>query len=127
MTFVMCAFVAICTVLIALYLKPQQREIGVLLVIAGTVFLFFVGLKNTSEAVRVIREIVGDSSYSAEVEIMMKALGIAAVTHISADICRESGEGTVASQVEFVGRMEILILSLPLVLELLSLAKAFLL
>jgi len=50
-------------------------------------------------------------------------LGIAAVGQITADICRESGEPTVAGQVEFLAKTEILALALPMAAELLSIAK----
>ncbi len=126
MTLIACATVAIAVVLIALYLKTQQREIAALLVIAGTLLLFLVGLKNTAQAIGVIFELAKDSSYSAEVETMLKALGLAAVSQITADVCREAGEATIAAQVEFVGRLEIVALSLPLVVQLFSLVQAFL-
>ena len=53
-------------------------------------------------------------------EVVFKGLGAALVTHICSAICRETGRSSLADGVEFAGKIEILLLSLPLVRELLS-------
>ena len=68
------------------------------------------------------REISGVLGKDGEiyVETLLKALGIAVITHVCATICRDSGEGSVAGYVELGGRIEIVILSLPLIREIIS-------
>ena len=58
--------------------------------------------------------------------ILLKALGIAFLTHCAADLCKESGEVGLATGVESVGKLEILLLCLPLMEELLAVAKGLL-
>ena len=48
-------------------------------------------------------------------EILFRALGIATLTHLTAEICRDGGENTLATGVETLGKLEILALSLPLI------------
>ena len=48
------------------------------------------------------------------------------MTQYVADICRESGESAAASGVETVGKLEILLLSLPLIDEILRVAERLL-
>ena len=43
-----------------------------------------------------------------------------------ADICRESGEGGAANGVELAGKVELLLLSLPLINDILSVTKELL-
>ncbi|MBR7098337.1 MAG: hypothetical protein IKC59_02890 [Clostridia bacterium] len=57
---------------------------------------------------------------------LFKALGIAWLTQCCADLCRESGENGAASGVELAGKVEILLLSLPLLNEVLEIAKGLL-
>ncbi len=120
------ASAAVAFVLILLWLKSQQKEIAVLFAIGGTVFLFSLTMGQTGEALSVIRDIAKESKYTEEVETMIKALGITAAAQITADICRGAGETVIASQIELVGKVEILALSLPLVARLLILAASFL-
>ena len=55
--------------------------------------------------------------------VLLKALAIAILTQICADMCRECGESSMANGVELIGKMEILILALPLMEAILELAQ----
>lgn len=117
------AGIALGAVFLSLYLRSQQKEIAVLLIISASVILFYIAMKDAGTAVSSIRETVSESGVTAEVETLLKALGIAALTQITADICREAGESTIAGQVELIGKLEIVLLSLPLAAQLLTMAK----
>jgi len=58
--------------------------------------------------------------------VLFKALGIAVLSHYAAELCRESGEGGLAGGVETLGKIEILLLCIPLMEEILSCAKSLL-
>ena len=47
--------------------------------------------------------------------ILIKALGVAFLTEVSASVCRDSGESGLATWVETAGKLEILLLSFPLI------------
>ena len=47
--------------------------------------------------------------------ILLKALGVAFLTEAAASVCRDSGEGGLATWVETAGKLEILLLSFPLI------------
>ena len=68
---------------------------------------------------------VGES-LSRAVEVLLKALGISILAHLTANVCRDAGEGSIAYYVELGAKIEILILSLPLLSELLDLARELL-
>lgn len=78
--------------------------VGMLLLPAGTVLAYVTELTEGTEALD------GETW-----EILLKALGIAFITETAASICRDSGEGTLASWVETAGKLEILLLSFPLI------------
>ena len=59
-------------------------------------------------------------------EILLRALGVAALTEVAGGICRECKEGTVGIFVELAGRLEILILCLPLMEEILESVRGLL-
>jgi stage III sporulation protein AD len=66
------------------------------------------------------------ASTATYVETVLKGLGIVILTQISSDICRDSGEGTLASHIETVGKVELLLLCMPLMKEILSVAQRLL-
>jgi stage III sporulation protein AD len=53
---------------------------------------------------------------------VFKMLGVAWLAQIGADLCREFGSPTVAGYVEGVGKVELLLLALPLLKEVVDLA-----
>ena len=57
---------------------------------------------------------------------LFRALGIALLTHLSAELCRDSGENTVAGWVETLGKLEILTLCLPLIRSVMEMAEEIL-
>lgn len=57
---------------------------------------------------------------------ILRALGIALICELTAAFCRDLGENTVAQGVSLFGRLEILLLSLPLMDQVLEIAKELL-
>ena len=58
--------------------------------------------------------------------LLLKGLCIAIVCEVSANICRECGEGAISSGIETAGKVEILLLSLPLITKILDLSREIL-
>ena len=114
------------TALMSLLLRKQQKEIATLLGVAASVFLFLDVLRDISAALTDFHKIISGEGIEEEVAVLVKALGVAAIVQITADICKEAGETTVAGQVEMVGKAEILLLSLPLLSKLLSMIQRLL-
>ncbi len=76
------------------------------------VMTFFVLLFD--DAIAEIRDIF-DMAGIAEsyISIIFKTLAICCITHITAELCRDSGEGAIASSAELWGRGAVLVLGFP--------------
>lgn len=70
-----------------------------------------------------LQGVAATSAIAPYAPMLFKALAIAYITQYAAELCRESGESGMASGVELVGKIEILLLSLPLVGEILQMAE----
>ena len=68
----------------------------------------------------------GTMASFVHIETILKGLGIVILTQISSDICRDSGEGTLAGYIETVGKLELLLLCIPLIEEILATAEKLL-
>lgn len=55
-----------------------------------------------------------DPALSSVVGVMLKTVCVAIICHICATVCRDLGETSIASYIELGGKIEMLILSLPL-------------
>ena len=58
--------------------------------------------------------------------VVLKAVGIGWLTRFISDTCRDSGLASIASGAELAGRCAIFLLSLPLLLKLMEIAKQIL-
>ena len=93
----------------------------------GAIVLFGALLMASAAPLLSMIKTLGDGAeVSPYIEIILKGLGIVILTQICADICRDSGEGTLAANIETVGKLELLLLSIPLIEEILDTAKTLL-
>lgn len=125
------AGIALIALVALLALKGFSNGIGVLLRVGATVLLFGVAVFELSHGIAEIRAlsfgIVGENSFVASaLGVMLKALGIALVARVCSDICRDCGEGGLASGVETVAGVVIFSLSLPILKEILGFASELL-
>lgn len=117
-----CLFALLCTV-VGVVIKHLRPEFSPLVRIAGTVTISTAALSLILPMVTYIRSLLEGELLGEYGDMIIKALGIALLTQICADICRDSGEGSAAAGVEFIGRLEILLLCFPMLETLLSAVK----
>ena len=110
---VYCAVALLCA-FAAISLRSLRPEFTPLLRLAFCVVFGLMTLRTLSPLAEQLRTWMDDtaSDYTA---ILFRALGIAFLTHMTAELCRDCGESTVAGGVETLGKLEILTLCLPLI------------
>ena len=100
-----------------LILRAYKPEWAPLLRVAVMV----VALGLTLSLVATVLEYVTELATAAgglngeEWQILLKAMGVAFLTETAASVCRDSGETGLSTWVETAGRLEILLLSFPLI------------
>ena len=109
------AAAALAAAVCAVVVRKQAPELGmVLAVCAGAVILLYCS-GALRAAVGLMDKLVEVGGLSAQVvEPVMKTAGIAIVTRLSADFCKDAGEGGLASAVELAGTVLALSAVLPL-------------
>lgn len=80
-------------------------------VCAGVMIFFVLIFEAPLAEIRDIFEMAGIAD--SYIFIVFKTLAICCITHITAEICRDSGEGAIASAAELWGRGAVLVLGLP--------------
>ena len=113
-------------VIFALQIKPLKAEISILICIAVSLCIFFamVGrLEGLIGTIRKMMELVElQSSYLG---MVLKMLGITYVSEFSSAICKDAGYQTIANQIEILGKLTILVMSLPIILTLMETILGF--
>lgn len=120
--------VALASLAVLLVLRGTKGELAVFVKALGVLLLFGMTVSKLSSGVTEICEIVSamidpSSFVSVAVSVMVKALGIALIGKICADVCKECGENGIAQGVEAVAGVVIFSLSLPILAEILNFAS----
>lgn len=106
---------------LALILGQYRPEFRMLVTAAVTLLLMAMVLEQLSpvlEQLRSTMELTGlTGDYAA---ILFKAVGICLLTQLAGDVCRDSGESSIASKIELAGRAAILLIALPMIQEVLD-------
>lgn len=106
---------------LAVVLRQQKPELALLLSIGAGVLLFFMILGKIGAVVNVLR----DLSVRANVNflylgIILKIVGVAYIADFGAQLCRDAGEGALASKIELAAKILILVLAIPIIIAVLD-------
>ena len=106
---------------LALILGQYRPEFRMLVTAAVTLLLMAMVLEQLSPVLDQLRstmELTGlTGDYAA---VLFKAVGICLLTQLAGDVCRDSGESSIASKIELAGRAAILLTAMPLIQEVLA-------
>ena len=121
---------AIICVIVILVVKKESPESALGLRLIGGIGLAAGCVLAMSPVIEYVNEL-GESLEISDglayaTSVLLKVLGVSLLTHICATVCRDSGEGSLAYYVELGGKIEILILSLPLMKEITEMALGLL-
>ena len=90
--------------------------------VATGILLLGFAVWSMHPVIEYIEKITENGGFSVYAETVAKAMGIAVVAESAADICRDFGESAIGARLEFVAKGVIILLSLPVIESLLSLA-----
>lgn len=107
--------ICVCASLLCKMVEKHVKEQAVMLGIGVCVFTMLFMLSDIPVIFGKIDKLASEAQIDSDyVTIIFKALGVCYLTQFSADICRDSGEGAIASVAEIFGKIQLVILSMPL-------------
>lgn len=115
------AAAAVAAALCAVVVKQHAREVGAVLALAAGALLLGAALGAIEEVhalVDELGELIGLSP--AVLAPVLKTVGIAILTRIAAELCRDAGEGGIAAAAETAGAAAAVLTALPLLRAVLS-------
>lgn len=109
------AGISLAALILGMFLRRHNKTVSLLLIMFACAAVFFESISSLSEIVDSLNELAsGMGEISSYLKIMFKVLGIALITQIISDICRDSGESALAGQTEVAAKIIIVTLILPL-------------
>ena len=112
--------IALICVAVGAVIRIVRGEMAFAVRMAGILLVFGMITVSAESLLRELSAAFDMGSFSEYVEVILKSLGVAVLTHVASAICRDCGEAGLAGAVEFAGKAEILLLSLPMIERLLK-------
>ena len=107
--------------LTAMKIKAIRPEIGMVIGFLASIILAVYGLREMKQILDVFETI---RSYSgipkSYFQSLLKLIGISFLCEFTSNVCKDAGQASIAKQIEFVGKLAILVVSLPIFKSLLQ-------
>ncbi|MEA4882879.1 MAG: stage III sporulation protein AD [Clostridia bacterium] len=109
------------TVLLTI-VRQTRSDIAVALSAAVGVVVFMMAASRLAQFVSVLTQLADAAGVSRiYLDTVLRVVGVAYLAAFGAQVCRDAGEGALASKVELAGKVLILMMSVPLMFALLEL------
>lgn len=114
-------------VMLAVIFKKERETFSVYINIIASILILIWGLGKLDVILDGIHTLQSHIHINkAYIGILIKIIGITYVTEFSASICKDSGYHAVGEQIELVGKLSILAISMPIMMALLETITGFL-
>jgi stage III sporulation protein AD len=121
------AIIGFTAIILAIIFKKGKEEYSLYISIAACILILIWGIGKLEAILNAIDRLQDYIRLNrAYVGILIKIIGITYVTEISSSLCKDSGYQAVGEQIELVGKLSILAISMPILLAILETINSFL-
>lgn len=114
--------IAVMGTVICVLLKKYAPAYAVFAEVGSAIIILFLAYPYLCDMVDLVKEYAYDSGIdTSNINIIIKTLGIAAVTQFASDICKDNGSSALSGNIEFAGKLLMLISSVPVIRSLIEL------
>lgn len=105
----------VCISILILALKSSRSDMGQVLSVAATVFFAVALIPYVAEIILAVRQFAALSKTGEKfITPILKITGVAYISQIGADLCRDCGEISLSKRTEAAGKLGITVIMLPL-------------
>jgi len=102
--------------LLILTIRSQRPEIAVQISLALAAIIFLIVLAKIEVVLNLFRDLADKANISRMyLNTILKIIGIAYITEFGAQVCRDAGEGAVASKIELAGKILVMVMAIPII------------
>lgn len=113
--------IAIISIIFILVLKPQNNHFSIVLTLIVSIILFLIitpFLKEVIDFFNIFSKYIDFKTLY--LDVVLKIISISYICEMAVDICKDAGINAIASKIEFGGKILIMVLSLPIISEVLK-------
>ncbi len=111
--------IAILICIIVVILKQVKPELSLLALIIGSIILLLYVLSSFTSVITSFNQIVTKTGVNSQLfTVIIKIVGVGYLVEFTADVCKDSGNTSIADKVLLGGKIIILLLAIPIITNL---------
>lgn len=113
--------IGIIATILAVILREQKPEIALQVSIVTGLIIFVFVITKLNSVVVVLKYFASKTNIDLiYFTTILKVIAIAYITEFGAQVCKDAGEGSIASKIEFGGKVLIMIMAIPILAALMD-------
>lgn len=121
MEIVKIAGIGLISLILIVVIKQYRPEFAVYVSIIAGVLIIGIVIDKLSGIVEILKNLASKSSLNSSfLNLLIKITGIAILTEFTTSICKDAGEGAIATKVDLGGKIIIMAMSIPIISSLLE-------
>lgn len=113
--------IAFSALFISLYLKQSKSELNPLILLAAGALILLIMMDPLKEIINFVREVAAKAEVdTVYIGIVLKILAIAYIASFASALCKDSNADSLASHIDFSGKIMILVLAVPILIAVLN-------
>ena len=113
--------IGLVALILVIVIKQYRPEFALYISLIAGVFILYLALDEISDVINLLKNITEKSGMNSEfLKILLKMTGIAFLAEFAISICKDAGEGAIASKVELGSKAIIVSMSIPIIYNLLE-------
>ncbi len=113
--------IGLIALILIIIIKQYRPEFALYISLIAGVLILYLALDEISNIINLLKNITQKSGINSEfLGILLKMTGIAFLAEFAISICKDAGEGAIASKVELGSKAIIVSMSIPIIYNLLE-------
>ena len=113
--------IGLIALIIIILLKQYKPEFAIYISLLTGALIILLLVDQLTGIVNLIQSIAGKANINSQfLALLIKITGIAFLSEVAVSICRDSGEGAIASKIELGSKIIIISMSIPIISSLLE-------
>ncbi len=113
--------IGLIAVVLIIIVKQYRPEFALYISLIAGVVILYMALDNLTSCINLLKQIFEKSGVNSKfLGILIKMTGIAFLSEFAISICKDAGEGAIASKVEIGSKAIIISMSIPIIYNLLD-------
>lgn len=113
--------IALVALIIIILLKQYKPEFAIYISLLTGVLILLLVIDKLTMITQLLETIASKTSINSEfISLLLKITGIAFLSEFAVSICKDSGEGAIASKIELGSKIIIIAMSIPIISSLLE-------